>query len=86
MEAGHGRGPGTQREPAGIETLWPGLWRNWSGYHRSSRGETKMNCVKRLGPRLMSRDFDRQVAEVQTRAAVMNRFTALGIPVTVAMG
>ena len=58
------------------------LWRNWSGYHRRSRVETKMNCVKLLGQRLVSRDFDRQVAEVQIRAAVMNRFTALGIPVT----
>ncbi len=27
-----------------------------------------MNCVKLLGQRLMSRDFDRQVAEVQIRA------------------
>jgi len=62
------------------------LWRNWSGYHRRSRVETKMNCVKLLGQRLISRDFDRQVAEVQIRAAVMNRFTALGIPVTVALG
>ena len=34
-----------------------------------------MNCVKLLGQRLMSRDFDRQVAEVQIRAAVMNRLT-----------
>ncbi|GHC41825.1 hypothetical protein GCM10007291_49640 [Gemmobacter nanjingensis] len=48
--------------------------------------ETKTNCVKLLGQKLMSRDFDRQVAEVQIRAAVMNRFTALGIPVTVALG
>ena len=62
------------------------LWRNWSGYHRRSRVETKMNCVKLLGQRLMARDFDRQVAEVQIRAAVLNRFTALGIPVTVALG
>ncbi len=44
------------------------LWRNWSGYHRRSRVETKVNCVKQLGQRLMSRDFDRQVAEVQIRA------------------
>ena len=66
--------------------LGQALWRNWSGYHRRSRVETKMNCVKLLGQRLMSRDFDRQVAEVQIRAAVMNRFTALGIPVTVALG
>lgn len=45
-----------------------------------------MNCVKLLGQKLMSRDFDRQVAEVQIRAAVINRFTAFGIPMTVAAG
>ena len=45
-----------------------------------------MNCVKLLGQRLMSRYFDRQLAEVQIRAALMNRFTTLGIPVTVALG
>ncbi len=45
-----------------------------------------MNCVKQLGQRLMSRGFDRQVAEVQIRVAVLNRFTALGIPMTVAAG
>jgi len=62
------------------------LWRRWSEYHRRSRVETKMNCVKGLGQRLMARDFDRQVAEVQVRAAVLNRFTALGIPITMAIG
>ena len=69
-----------------LKHLGRALWRNWSGYHRRSRVETKMNCVKLLGQRLMSRDFDRQVAEVQIRAAVLNRFTALGIPMTVAAG
>ena len=44
-----------------------------------------MHCVKLLGQRLMARDFDRQVAEVQIRIAVMNRYTALGIPVTEAV-
>jgi len=33
------------------------LWRRWSGYHRRSRAETRMNCVKLLGQRLMARDF-----------------------------
>ncbi|MBB5020411.1 hypothetical protein HNQ59_003730 [Chitinivorax tropicus] len=33
----------------------------------------------------MARDFDRQVAELQVRAALFNRFTQLGTPVTVAM-
>lgn len=62
------------------------LWRRWSGYHRRSRVETKMHCMKLLGQRLMARDFDRQVAEVQVRIAVMNGYTALGIPVTEAVG
>ena len=62
------------------------LWRNLTGYHRRSRVETKMHCVKRLGQRLSARDFDRQVAEIQIRAAILNGFTALGIPRTVAVG
>ena len=62
------------------------IWRNWSGYHRRSRAETKMNCMKLLGQRLMARDFDRQVAEVQVRIAIMNEYTARGIPVTKAVG
>ena len=35
------------------------LWRRWSGYHRRSRVETKMHCIKLLGQRLAARDFDR---------------------------
>ena len=58
------------------------LWRKWSGFHRRSRVETKMNCMKLLGQRLMSRDFERQAAELQVRIAILNRFTALDIPVT----
>jgi len=54
-----------------------------------------MHCLKLLGQRLplmvckpttagqwMARDFDRQVAEVQVRIAILNGYTALGIPVT----
>ena len=58
------------------------IWRRWSGYHRRSRAETKMHCIKLLGQRLMARDFDRQIAELHVRVAVLNRFTALGIPLT----
>ena len=43
------------------------LWQRWSGHHRQSRVETRMDCVKLLGRRLMARDFDRQVAEFQVR-------------------
>lgn len=58
------------------------IWRRWSGYHRRSRVETKMHCIKLLGQRLSARDFDRQVAEFQVRVAILNGFTALGIPNT----
>lgn len=62
------------------------IWRRWSGYHRRSRAETKMHCVKLLGQRLSARDFDRQVAEFQVRVAVLNGFTALGTPLTEVAG
>jgi len=48
-------------------------------YHRRSLVETKMRC----GEQVMARDFDRQVAELQVRAAILNRFTQLGTPETV---
>ncbi len=31
------------------------MWRRWSGYHRRSRVETKMHCMKLLGQSLMAR-------------------------------
>ena len=43
------------------------IWRRWSGYHRRSLVEAKMRCFKLLGERVMARDFDRQVAELQIR-------------------
>ena len=62
------------------------IWRRWSGYHRRSRVESKMNCIKLLGQSLMARDVDRQVAELQVRIALLNGYTALGIPVTEPVG
>lgn len=59
-------------------------WR-FTGYHRRSLVETKMRCFKLLGERVMARDVDRQVAELQVRAAILSRFTRLGRPTTVAM-
>ena len=41
-----------------------------------------MHYMKLLGQSLMARDFERQVAEIQIRIAVLNRYNALGIPVT----
>lgn len=61
------------------------IWERWSGCHRRSLVETKMRCFKLLGERIMARDFNRQVAELQVRVAVLNRFTRLGTPITVTM-
>ncbi len=63
---------------------YPGraIWRKWSGYRRRSRVETKMHCVRLVGQSLMARDLDRQVAELQSRAAVLNGYAALGMPAT----
>ncbi len=61
------------------------IWKQWSGYHRRSLVETKMRCFKLLGERVMARTFERQVVELQVRAAVLNRYTHLGSPVTRAM-
>jgi hypothetical protein len=41
-----------------------------------------MHCFKLLGERVMAREFDRQVAELQIRAVILNRFVALGNPET----
>jgi len=84
--------PGTPGAIARNETLRASrrcgqtIWRRRSGYHRRSRVETKMYCFKLLGQRLAARDFDRQVADIQVRVAVLNGFTALGIPVTEVVG
>ena len=59
------------------------IWRTWSGYHRRSLIEAKMRCLKLLGERLTARTPDRQTAELQIRAALLNRFTTLGTPETV---
>ncbi|RGE40951.1 IS5 family transposase [Comamonas testosteroni] len=61
------------------------IWKKWSGYHRRSLVETKMNCFKRLGERVMARTFERQVTELHICVALLNRFSQLGRPVTVAL-
>ena len=70
---------------AACRRLGRGIWKRWSGYHRRSLVETKMHCIKRLGERVMSRTFERQVNELHIRAAILNRFTELGRPQTAAV-
>ena len=37
-----------------------------------------MRCFKLLGERVMARDFDRQVVELQVRVAILNRLRDWG--------
>ncbi len=53
-----------------------------SRYEEDHFPDDWMHCVKLLGQSLMARGFDRHVAEIQIRVAVLNRYTVLGIPVT----
>lgn len=76
------------------------LRRRWSGYHRRSRVETKpigimlcttppvSGCIVSMlmDQSLMTRAFDRQIAEIKIWIAVLNRYTALGIAVTEPVG
>lgn len=61
-------------------------WKTDSGYHRRSLAENAINRLKGLGERLFSRVFERQVAEVHARIAIINRFTYLGMPRSVRAG
>jgi len=45
----------------------------------------KMRCFKLLGERVMAREFQCQITELQVRIAILNRFTRLGTPTTVAV-
>jgi hypothetical protein len=54
------------------------FWKRLTGYHVRSRIEAQMLRLKSFGERIASRDPDRQAAEIHTRIALMNRFSALG--------
>lgn len=44
-----------------------------------------MRCLKAFGERIAARDPDRQTAEIQIRAAHINRFNAIGTAEVVRM-
>ncbi len=54
------------------------FWKRWTGYHARYRAEARMRCLKAFGERIAARDPDRQIAEINIRVALMNRFNALG--------
>ena len=44
-----------------------------------------MHCFKHLGERVTARTFDRQVAELLVRVALLNRFSEISHPQIVAV-
>ena len=70
----------TSRHETLRATRFPGrsIWKKGTGYHARSRVEARMNRLKLFGERIMSRDPDRQTAEIQIRIAIMNRCSAPG--------
>lgn len=44
-----------------------------------------MHCFKRLGERVMARTFERHVVGLHLRVALLNRFTQIRGPTTVAV-
>jgi hypothetical protein len=79
-------GPGVDARNEALRAtkrLGRAIWKKWSGYHRRSLAETKMHCFKLQGQRVVARTFDRQITELKVRAAILNRFSEIGTPVTV---
>lgn len=77
----HTRGAAVAR----IAEVGRDAWKAETGYHRRSLAETAMLRYKTLiGPSLRSRTFDRQKAEAAVAVRCINRFTALGMPRSIA--
>ncbi len=73
--------------PGDVEVDWPLTFEPDAVVEEVlGRVETRMHCIKLLGQSLMATDFNWQVAEIQIRIAALNRHTALGIPLTEAVG
>lgn len=74
------------RNPSRHPTPWPPDLATLNDYCRRSLVETKTRSFKLIGARAMARNFHRPLAELQIRAATLNRFTAFGTPQTQRMG
>lgn len=69
---------------ARIAEVGRNAWKQETGYHRRSLAETAMSRYKTIiGPSLKARTFANQQAEAGIAVHCLNRFTALGMPVSV---
>jgi len=61
-------------------------WKENSNYHRRSLSETAMFRFKKIfGSELYSRKIETQEVEAQIKISVLNRMTALGMPISISI-
>jgi hypothetical protein len=66
-----------------IQEIGRKAWKQESGYYRRSLAETGIFRLKRIfGPLLSTRVLAHQQCEVRLRCVVLNRMTALGMPIS----
>lgn len=64
-----------------IRKLGREKWKEESGYHRRSIGESAISRYKRIiGPSLKAREIERQRTESRIGCAILNRMAYLGMP------
>ncbi len=83
---GHRSGPRLARDEnlRRIRQIGRAAWKQESGYHRRSLGETAMFRMKTIfGPGLSSRAAGQRATEVGVRCRALNIMTHQGMPVTV---
>lgn len=67
-----------------IDKMGRKKWKEKSGYHRRSLSETAMFRFKTIfGAELFSREFSRQKTEVKIKIKVLNKMTAIGMPISI---
>src|SRR5690606_19335960 len=86
LESYHSRSHGPKRSPSRREISGAHPLATMERISPPKPHRNKDALCETAGQRLMARDFDRQAAELQVRIAVLNGYTALGIPVTEAVG
>ena len=75
--------PGRNDNVCRVKEIGREQWKIESDYHRRSLVETMMYRYKTIiGRRIRARQFSNQVAEVELGCAIINRMTALGMPIT----
>ena len=66
-----------------IQRFGRAIWKCWSGYHQRNLIKIAMPRFKRLGERLHALNPAQPAAEVYVRCVIRNRWTHLGMPITV---